>query len=85
MLSCLRQKQKVKSSLCRDNQDKPAIKVYDSSKQSVVTAVAERICLLTEVRKQKVLSIRRQLREGKYDLDKKLEAAMDRVIRELRE
>ena len=85
MLSCLRQKQKVKSSLYRDNQDKPAIKVYDSSKQSEVTAVAERICLLTEVRKQKVLSIRRQLREGKYDLDKKLEAAMDRVIRELRE
>jgi len=85
MLLCIGQKQKVKNSLYNDNRDEPAVKGYYENKQPVATATARKSCLPTKYRKQKVLSIRRQLKEGRYDINKKLDAAMDRVLKELNE
>jgi hypothetical protein len=43
----------------------------------------KRIASLPEVRKQKILDVRRQLTEGKYDLGERLDVALDRVLEDL--
>lgn len=45
--------------------------------------VLKRIALLPEVRKKKVLEVRRQLTEGKYDLGSRLDVALDKVLEDL--
>lgn len=45
--------------------------------------VLKRIAFLPEVRKQKVLDVRRQLTEGKYDLNSRLDVALDKVLEDL--
>ena len=45
--------------------------------------VLRKIALLPEVRKEKVLDVRRQLTEGKYDLDERLDVALDKVLEQL--
>lgn len=45
--------------------------------------VLKRIAFLPEVRKQKVLDVRRQLTEGKYDLNSRLDVALDRILEDL--
>jgi hypothetical protein len=45
--------------------------------------VLRRIASLPEVRKEKVLDVRRQLTEGRYDLNERLDVAVDRVLENL--
>jgi negative regulator of flagellin synthesis FlgM len=45
--------------------------------------VLKRIASLPEIRKEKVLDVRRQLTEGKYDLNERLEIALDKVLENL--
>lgn len=45
--------------------------------------VLKTIASLPEVRQQKVLHLRRQITEGKYDLADRLEIALDKVLEDL--
>lgn len=45
--------------------------------------VLKRIASLPEVRRQKVLHVRRQITEGKYDLADRLDIALDKVLEDL--
>jgi hypothetical protein len=45
--------------------------------------VLKRIGDLPEVRKNKVLKLRRSIDEGDYDVDDRLDAAIDRVLEDL--
>lgn len=45
--------------------------------------VLKKIASLPEVRREKVLHLRRQITEGKYDLAEGLERALDRVLEDL--
>lgn len=45
--------------------------------------VLKRIASLPEVRKNKVLRVRQQLTEGKYDLCARLDIALDKVLEDL--
>jgi len=45
--------------------------------------VLKRIGELPEVRRGKVLNLRRRLDEGSYDIDDRLDAALDRVLEDL--
>ena len=45
--------------------------------------VLKRIASLPEVRKEKVLDVRRQLTEGHYDLNERLDVALDKVLDDL--
>jgi hypothetical protein len=83
MFLYLGQKQKVKNSLHNNHLDKPIAKAYNKNEQLASTATVQKSLLFTKLQKQKVLSIRRQLKEGKYDLDKKLDTAIDRVLEKL--
>jgi hypothetical protein len=42
--------------------------------------VLRKIASLPEIRREKVLDVRRQLTEGKYDLDERLDIALDKVL-----
>lgn len=45
--------------------------------------VLKRIATLPEVRKDKVLSVRRQLTDGKYELNERLNIVLDKVLEDL--
>ena len=45
--------------------------------------VLKKIASLPEVRRDKVLDVRRQLNEGKYNLNERLDIAVDKVLEEL--
>jgi len=45
--------------------------------------VLKKIASLPEVRKEKVLNVRRQITEGKYDLNERLDIVLDRVLEDL--
>ncbi len=42
-----------------------------------------RICSLPPARKKKILEVRQQLSEGKYDIDGRLNIALDRLLEDL--
>jgi anti-sigma28 factor (negative regulator of flagellin synthesis) len=45
--------------------------------------VLQRIASLPELRQQKVLDLRRQITEGKYDVTERLNIALDKVLEDL--
>ncbi len=45
--------------------------------------VLKKIASLPEVRRQKVLTVRRQLTDGQYDINSRLDAALDKVLEKL--
>ena len=45
--------------------------------------VLKRIATLPEVRKEKVLDLRRKITEGQYDLNERLDVAVDKVLEQL--
>lgn len=45
--------------------------------------VLKRIAGLPEVRKEKVLTLRRKITEGQYDLNERLDLAVDKVLEQL--
>ena len=45
--------------------------------------VLKRIASLPEVRKEKVLDIRKRLTQGQYDLNERLDMALDKVLDDL--
>ena len=62
----------------------PAVITCGGSRQSAVSAAVGIIPSPGEFCRWKVISIRRQLRQGTYDLDKRLPAVVEKVLHELR-
>jgi hypothetical protein len=54
--------------------------ILDNINTTPIGQVLRKIASLPEVRKEKVLDVRRQLTEGKYDLDERLDVALDKVL-----
>ena len=42
--------------------------------------VLRKIASLPEIRREKILDVRRQITEGKYDLNERLDVALDKVL-----
>jgi len=57
--------------------------ILDNLNTTPIGKVLKRIASLPEVRKKKVLDVRRQLTEGKYDLSSRLDVALDKVLEDL--
>jgi hypothetical protein len=60
--------------------DKMMEQILDNINTTPIGQVLRKIASLPEVRKEKVLDVRRQLTEGKYDLDERLDVALDKVL-----
>jgi hypothetical protein len=57
--------------------------ILDNIHHTPLGQVLKRIASLPEVRRQKVLHLRRQITEGRYDLADRLEMALDKVLEDL--
>jgi hypothetical protein len=57
--------------------------IVENINTTPIGQVLRRIASLPEVRRRKVLDVRRQLTQGRYDLDGRLDMAVDRVLEEL--
>lgn len=67
------------------SQDKDMVmeQILENIHHTPLGQVLKRIASLPEVRRQKVLHLRRQITEGKYDLSDRLDIALDKVLEDL--
>jgi len=74
-------------SLSQDNfapdEDLIMEQILENVNNTPIGQVLRKIASLPEVRKEKVLDVRRQLTEGKYDLNERLDVALDKVLEHL--
>lgn len=57
--------------------------IIENLNNTPIGQVLQRIASLPEVRKDKILNVRRQLTNGKYDLNERLDIALDKVLEDL--
>jgi len=57
--------------------------ILENINTTPIGQVLKKIASLPEVRREKVLDVRRQLTEGKYDLNERLSIALDKVLEDL--
>ncbi|KPK36353.1 MAG: hypothetical protein AMJ65_16270 [Phycisphaerae bacterium SG8_4] len=57
--------------------------ILDNINTTPIGQVLKKIASLPEVRKEKVLNLRRQITRGEYDLNERLDVAVDKVIEHL--
>ena len=57
--------------------------ILENINSTSIGRVLKKIASLPEVRKEKVLGVRQQLTEGKYELNKRLDVALDKVLEDL--
>ena len=62
------------------NEDLVMEQILNNINTTPIGQVLRKIASLPEVRKEKVLDVRRRLTEGKYDLDERLDVALDKVL-----
>ncbi len=69
----------------RNSDDKDLLmeQILENINTTPIGQVLKKIASLPEVRKEKVLNVRRQLTEGKYDLNNRLDIALDKVLEDL--
>lgn len=58
-------------------------KILENINTTPIGQVLKKIASLPEVRQEKVLDVRRQLTEGKYNLNERLDIALDKVLEDL--
>ena len=66
-------------------QDKDALmeQILESIDKTPIGRVLKQIASLPEIRREKILRLRRQITEGKYDVKERLDMALDRVLEDL--
>ena len=66
-------------------QDKDLImeQILENIHTTPIGQVLKKIVSLPDVRKKKVLDVRQQLTEGKYDLNERLDVALEKVLEDL--
>ena len=57
--------------------------ILENINHTPIGQVLKKIAALPEVRKEKVLNVRRQLTKGDYNLSERLDVALDKVLEEL--
>ena len=57
--------------------------ILENINTTPIGQVLKKIASLPEVRKEKILDVRQQLTEGKYNLNERLDVALDKVLEDL--
>ena len=57
--------------------------ILENINSTPIGQVLKNIASLPEIRSEKVLGVRRQLNQGRYDLNERLDMALDKVLEEL--
>ncbi|MFH1615077.1 MAG: flagellar biosynthesis anti-sigma factor FlgM [Planctomycetota bacterium] len=63
--------------------DMLAEEILDNMNLTPIGRLLKRIASLPEIRKEKVVGVRQQLFDGKYDVENRLDAVLDRVLEDL--
>lgn len=66
-----------------DDKDLVMEQILHNINTTPIGQVLKKIAMLPEIRKEKVLGVRRQLTEGNYDLSQRLDAALDKVLEDI--
>ena len=77
-----RQPDSMRDRLAPD-QDLMMEQILENINSTPIGQVLKRIATLPEVRKEKVLDVRRKITEGQYDLNERLDVAVDKVLEQL--
>jgi len=77
-----RQMDSVSKNLAAD-EDLLMEKILENINTTPIGQVLKKIASLPEVRREKILDVRRQLTEGKYNLNERLDIALDKVLEDL--
>jgi len=64
-------------------QDLAMERILENIHNTPIGQVLKKIASLPGVRKEKVLGVRQQLTEGKYDLSERLDVALEKVLEDL--
>jgi hypothetical protein len=65
------------------DQDLVMEQILNNIHNTPIGQVLQKIASLPEIRREKVLALRRQITEGRYDLTERLDLALDRVLEDL--
>jgi anti-sigma28 factor (negative regulator of flagellin synthesis) len=67
------------------SQDEDSVmeQILDSIQSTPLGVVLKRIASLPEVRQEKVLRVRRQITQGRYDVTERLDMALEKVLEDL--
>jgi hypothetical protein len=57
--------------------------ILENLNSTPIGQVLKQIASLPEVRQNKILNVRRQITDGKYDLTERVDAALDKVLEDL--
>ena len=57
--------------------------ILDNIHSTPIGQVLKKIASLPEIRREKVLNLRHEITEGRYDLAERLDIALDRVLEDL--
>jgi len=57
--------------------------ILDNINSTPIGQVLKKIASLPEIRREKVLNLRREITEGRYELAERLDVALDRVLEDL--
>ena len=71
-----------KRELARDK-DLVMEQILENIHSTPLGQVLKKIASLPEIRREKVLNLRREITEGRYDLTERLDLALDRVLEDL--
>ncbi len=77
-----RQEDPVDENLAPD-EDLIMEQILENINTTPIGRVLKKIASLPEARREKVLNVRRQLTEGKYNLNERLDVALDKVLEDL--
>ena len=78
----LRQLDALDNAMSQDD-DLVMEQILENIHNTPIGQVLKKIASLPEIRRQKILNVRRQITEGKYDLNERLDLAIDKVLEEL--
>ena len=65
------------------DQDLIMEQILDNINSTPIGQVLKKIASLPEIRREKVMNLRREITEGRYDLAERLDIALDRVLEDL--
>jgi hypothetical protein len=65
------------------DEDSVMEQILDNIQSTPLGVVLKRIASLPEVRQQKVLRVRRQITQGRYDVTERLDLALEKVLEDL--
>lgn len=57
--------------------------ILDNINSTPIGQVLKKIASLPEIRREKVMNLRREITEGRYDLAERLDIVLDRVLEDL--